>query len=191
MQRSRMPQPGQEHECLELNPVDLTRTLAKLMQRPALRVQPVAGSVVDFNTWGCHYRHLSLSSAGLIRREKRGEIVPEALSDNSLPAGHRNRGARNSARRAEDQPDPQALAAYQRQMDGCNIGRRRRDPPRIRSQHYADRPLHRKPAVDKPMTQLRHNIGATASRCSALSITIGGGKWVEINIHADPLCQQL
>ena len=41
------------------------------------------------------------------------------------------------------------------------------------------------------MAQLQHNMWVTASRTAALSITTGGGKWVEITIPADPLYQHL
>jgi len=46
-------------------------------------------------------------------------------------------------------------------------------------------------AAEKHMAQLQHNMWVTAARCSVLSIITGGGKWVEIKIHADPLYQHL
>jgi predicted phage-related endonuclease len=46
-------------------------------------------------------------------------------------------------------------------------------------------------AADKYMAQLQHNMWVVASRSSVLSIITGGGKWVEIKIHADPLYQHL
>lgn len=46
-------------------------------------------------------------------------------------------------------------------------------------------------AADKHMAQLQHNMWVTASRNAVLSIITGGGKWVEIKIHADPLYQHL
>lgn len=46
-------------------------------------------------------------------------------------------------------------------------------------------------AAEKHMAQLQHNMWVTASRSAVLSIITGGGKWVEINIHADPLYQHL
>lgn len=46
-------------------------------------------------------------------------------------------------------------------------------------------------AAEKHMAQLQHNMWVTASRSSVLSIITGGGKWVEIKIHADPLYQHL
>jgi len=41
------------------------------------------------------------------------------------------------------------------------------------------------------MAQLQHNMWVIASRSAVLSIITGGGKWVEITIHADPLYQHL
>jgi predicted phage-related endonuclease len=46
-------------------------------------------------------------------------------------------------------------------------------------------------AAAKHMAQLQHNMWATNSRSASLSIITGGGKWVEIKIHADPLYQHL
>ena len=41
------------------------------------------------------------------------------------------------------------------------------------------------------MPQLQHNMWVVAARTAALSIITGGGKWVEIKTHADPLYQHL
>jgi hypothetical protein len=41
------------------------------------------------------------------------------------------------------------------------------------------------------MAQLQHNMWVTNSKLSELSIITGGGKWVEIEIPADPLYQHL
>lgn len=46
-------------------------------------------------------------------------------------------------------------------------------------------------AAEKPMAQLQHNMWVIAARSAVLSIITGGGKWVEIKIHADPLYQHL
>lgn len=46
-------------------------------------------------------------------------------------------------------------------------------------------------AAEKHMAQLQHNMWVTARRHAVLSIITGGGKWVEIRIHADPLYQHL
>ena len=43
-------------------------------------------------------------------------------------------------------------------------------------------------AAQKYMPQLQHN---TSARTAVLSVITGGGKWVEIKTHADPLYQHL
>ena len=46
-------------------------------------------------------------------------------------------------------------------------------------------------AAEKHMAQLQHNMWVSNARSAVLSIITGGGKWVEMNIHADPLYQHL
>ena len=46
-------------------------------------------------------------------------------------------------------------------------------------------------AVTKYMPQLQHNMWVVAARAAVLSVITGGGKWVEIRVHADPLYQHL
>ena len=41
------------------------------------------------------------------------------------------------------------------------------------------------------MPQLQHNMWVVAARTAVLSVITGGGKWVEISTHADPLYQHL
>jgi predicted phage-related endonuclease len=44
-------------------------------------------------------------------------------------------------------------------------------------------------AAVKHMAQLQHNMWVTNARSAALSIITGGGKWIEMTIHADALYQ--
>jgi len=46
-------------------------------------------------------------------------------------------------------------------------------------------------AAEKYMPQLQHNMWIVAARSAVLSVITGGGKWVEIKTHADPLYQHL
>jgi hypothetical protein len=46
-------------------------------------------------------------------------------------------------------------------------------------------------AAEKYMPQLQHNMWVVAARSAVLSVITGGGKWVELTIHADPLYQHL
>jgi predicted phage-related endonuclease len=45
--------------------------------------------------------------------------------------------------------------------------------------------------AEKYMPQLQHNMCVVAARSAVLSVITGGGKWVEIIAHADPLYQHL
>ena len=46
-------------------------------------------------------------------------------------------------------------------------------------------------ATEKYMPQLQHNMWVVAAKSAVLSVITGGGKWVEITTHADPLYQHL
>src|SRR6202165_1756143 len=46
-------------------------------------------------------------------------------------------------------------------------------------------------AAEKHMAQLQHNMWVTNVKLAVLSIITGGGKWVEVTIPADSLCQHL
>jgi predicted phage-related endonuclease len=46
-------------------------------------------------------------------------------------------------------------------------------------------------AAEKYMPQLQHNLWVVAARSAVLSVITGGGNWVEILAHADPLYQHL
>jgi predicted phage-related endonuclease len=46
-------------------------------------------------------------------------------------------------------------------------------------------------AAEKYMPQLQRNMWVVAARTAVLSVITGGGKWVEIKTHADPLYQHL
>jgi predicted phage-related endonuclease len=46
-------------------------------------------------------------------------------------------------------------------------------------------------AAEKHMPQLQHNMWVVSAKSAVLSVITGGGKWVEITAHADPLYQHL
>lgn len=46
-------------------------------------------------------------------------------------------------------------------------------------------------AAEKHMAQLQHNMWVANAKTAVLSIITGGGKWVELTVHADPLYQHL
>ena len=46
-------------------------------------------------------------------------------------------------------------------------------------------------AVQNYAPQLQHSLWVVAARTAILSVITGGGKWVEIEVHADPLYKHL
>ena len=46
-------------------------------------------------------------------------------------------------------------------------------------------------AAEKYTPQPQHNMWVVAARSAVVSVITGGGKWVEIAAHADPLYQHL
>jgi predicted phage-related endonuclease len=46
-------------------------------------------------------------------------------------------------------------------------------------------------AAEKYMPQLQHNMWVVTARSAVLAVITGGGKWMEITTHADPLYQHL
>jgi hypothetical protein len=46
-------------------------------------------------------------------------------------------------------------------------------------------------AVEKHAPQLQHNLWVVTARTAVLSVITGGGKWVQIEVPADPLYQHL
>jgi hypothetical protein len=45
--------------------------------------------------------------------------------------------------------------------------------------------------ANQSMAQLQHNMWVANAKSAVLSIITGGGKWIELTIHADPLYQHL
>src|SRR5262249_56547962 len=45
-------------------------------------------------------------------------------------------------------------------------------------------------AAEKHIAQVQHNMWVVAARSAVLSVITGGGKWVGITTHPDPLYQQ-
>jgi predicted phage-related endonuclease len=137
--------------------------------------------------------------AALIRlwREKRGELEPEDLAGNLLvqlgiatEPLNRNWFERNSGQAVKEvqrwvrHPVIQWLAAT---LDGVVEG----SGAVFEAKFMLPWAFSEEAAAEKHMAQLQHNMWVTNAREAALSIITGGGKWVEINIHADPLYQHL
>jgi predicted phage-related endonuclease len=137
--------------------------------------------------------------AALIRlwREKRGEAEPEDLSDNLIVQlgsvtedlnrrwYERNTGhAIKDVQKRIQHPVHKWMAAT---LDGLV------DPGGavFEAKFMLPWTFTEEAAAEKHMAQLQHNMWVIASRSAVLSIITGGGKWVEITIHADPLYQHL
>jgi predicted phage-related endonuclease len=137
--------------------------------------------------------------ADLVRlwREKRGEAEPENLSDNLIVqlgtvTEDLNRGwyERNTGHAIKDvqrrvlHPIHKWMAAT---LDGLV------DPGGAVFEAKFMLPwlFSEEGAAEKHMAQLQHNMWVVAARSASLSIITGGGKWVEMTIHADPLYQHL
>jgi predicted phage-related endonuclease len=130
-------------------------------------------------------------------REKRGEDEPEDLSGNLIvqlgtATEHLNRlwFQRNSGQTLKDvqrrmhHPTIRWMAAT---LDGVVV----ENGAVFEAKFMLPWSFSEEGAAEKYMAQLQHNMWVVASRSSVLSVITGGGKWVEITVHADPLYQHL
>jgi predicted phage-related endonuclease len=130
-------------------------------------------------------------------REKRGEVEPEDLSGNLIVQlgtvtedlnrrwYERNTGhAIKDVQRRVQHPVNKWMAAT---LDG------RVDPGGavFEAKFMLPWTFSEEAAAEKHMAQLQHNMWVSDARSSVLSIITGGGKWVELTLHADPLFQHL
>jgi predicted phage-related endonuclease len=130
-------------------------------------------------------------------REKRGEIEPQDLSDNLIVQlgtvtedlnrrwYERNTGhAIKDVQRQVQHPVHKWMAAT---LDGVV------DPGGavFEAKFMLPWTFSEEAAAEKHMAQLQHNMWVTNARSAVLSIITGGGKWVELSLHADPLYQHL
>jgi predicted phage-related endonuclease len=137
--------------------------------------------------------------ASLIRlwREKRGELAPEDLSDNlAVQLGtvteelNRRWYQRNTGHTIKDvqrriqHPVNKWMAAT---LDGLV----EQTAAVFEAKFMLPWSFSEEQAAEKHMPQLQHNMWVSNARSAVLSIITGGGKWVEIKIHADPLYQHL
>jgi YqaJ-like viral recombinase domain len=137
--------------------------------------------------------------AALLRlwREKRGELQPDDLSGNLLVqlgvateelnrlwyernTGHQIKGLQRCVKHA-------AIPWMAATLDGIVEG----TGAVFEAKFMLPWSFSEEAAAEKYMPQLQHNMWVIASRSSVLSVITGGGKWVEIAVHADPLYQHL
>jgi predicted phage-related endonuclease len=137
--------------------------------------------------------------AALLRlwREKRGEAEPEDLSGNLIvQLGLVTEGLN---RRWFEANTSQVLTDVQRQvrhpvlrwMAATLDGRIGGSGAIFEAKFMLPWSFSEEAAAAKYMPQLQHNMWVVAARSAVLSVITGGGKWVEIETHADPLYQHL
>ena len=137
--------------------------------------------------------------AALIRlwREKRGEIEPENLSGNlvvqlGLVTEELNRRW-YEANTGQVVTDIQKRCFHPalRWMAATIDGRVEGSDAVFEAKFMLPWSFSEEAAAEKYMPQLQHNMWVVAARTAVLSVITGGGKWVEILAHADPLYQHL
>jgi len=137
--------------------------------------------------------------AALLRlwREKRGEIEPEDLSGNLIV--QLGVATEDLNRRWYEANTGQVLTDVQRQVRHPALrwvaatldGRIAATGAVFEAKFMLPWSFSEEAAAEKHMPQLQHNMWVVAARTAVLSVITGGGKWVEILAHADPLYQHL
>jgi predicted phage-related endonuclease len=142
---------------------------------------------------------MGTDEAALIRlwQEKRGAIEPEDLSGNLIV--QLGVVTEDLNRHWYEANTGQVVADVQRRvfhpalrwMAATLDGRVEGSDAVFESKFMLPWSFSEEAAAAKYMAQLQHNMWVVAARTAVLSIITGGGKWVEILAHADPLYQHL
>src|SRR3974390_1670799 len=137
--------------------------------------------------------------AALLRlcREKRGEVEPEDLSGNLIV--QLGSATEELNRRWYEANTGQVITNIQMQvrhpalrwMAATLDGRVQGSDAGFEAKFMLPWAFSEEAAAEKCMPQLQHNMWVVAARSAVLSVITGGGKWVEIATHADPLYQHL
>ena len=137
--------------------------------------------------------------AALLRlwREKRGEVEPEDLSGNLIV--QLGLATEDLNRRWYEANTGQTITDIQRHIRHPAIrwmaatldGRVQGSDAVFEAKFMLPWSFSDEAAAEKYMPQLQHNMWVIAARTAVLSVITGGGKWVEIVAHADPLYQHL
>jgi predicted phage-related endonuclease len=130
-------------------------------------------------------------------REKRGEVEPEDLSDNLIV--QLGLATEDLNRRWYKANTEQVITDIQKQvrhpalkwMVATLDGRIQGSDAVFEAKFMLPWSFSEGAAAEKYMPQLQHNMWVVAARTAVLSVITGGGKWVEITTHADPLYQHL
>lgn len=129
--------------------------------------------------------------------EKRGETDPEDLSENlivqlgSVTETLNRRWYERNTGQAITDVQKRVQHPVHRWMAATLDGRVEATGAVFEAKFMLPWAFSEEAAAEKHMAQLQHNLWVTASRTAVLSIITGGGKWVEITVHADPLYQHL
>ena len=137
--------------------------------------------------------------AALLRlwREKRGEAEPEDLSNNLIV--QLGVATEDLNRRWYEANTGQVVTDIQqhirhpglRWMGATLNGRIESSGAVFEAKFMLPWSFSEEVAAEKYMPQLQHNMWTVAVKRAVLSVITGGGKWVEIAVHADPLYQHL
>src|SRR5215469_5477715 len=130
-------------------------------------------------------------------QEKRGEVGPEDLSGNLVV--QLGLATEDLNRRWYEANTGQAIMDLQKRvhhpvlrwMAATLDGRVEGSNAVFEAKFMLPWSFSEETAAEKYMPQLQHNMWVVAARTAVLSIITGGGKWVEIAAHADPLYQHL
>jgi predicted phage-related endonuclease len=130
-------------------------------------------------------------------REKRGEVAPEDLSTNLIV--QLGKVTEDLNRRWFETNTSQEVVDVQRHvrhpvlrwMGATLDGRVEATGAVFEAKFMLPWSFSEEAALEKYAPQLQHNMWVLAARTAVLSVITGGGKWVEIKTHADPLYQHL
>jgi predicted phage-related endonuclease len=130
-------------------------------------------------------------------REKRGEVAPKDLSGNLIV--QLGIVTEDLNRRWYETNAGQVIIDIQRRirhpiprwMGATLDGRVQSSEAVFEAKFMLPWSFSEEAALVKYMPQLQHNMWVLAARSAVLSVITGGGKWVEITTHADPLYQHL
>jgi predicted phage-related endonuclease len=130
-------------------------------------------------------------------REKRGEVEPEDLSGNLVV--QLGLATEDLNRRWYETNTGQVITDIQKKvrhpalrwMGATLDGRVEATGAVFEAKFMLPWSFSEEAAAEKYTPQLQHNMWVVAARTAVLSVITGGGKWVEIATHADPLYQHL
>jgi predicted phage-related endonuclease len=142
---------------------------------------------------------MGVDEAKLVRlwQEKRGEVEPEDLSGNLIV--QLGVVTEDLNRRWYEANTDQVITDIQKHVRHPTVrwlaatpdGRVQSSGAVFESKFMLPWYFSEETATAKYMPQLQHNMWVVTARSAVLSVITGGGKWVEIAVHADPLYQHL